>query len=462
MPLGFFLLLGLSLLACASLSRRHAWVLVLAASLAFAAFEAGPVVFGVMLAAALGSWMLGQRLARASSPQGRLNFLAAGVALNLAPLIGFKYIALWPALGISYFAFQAIAYLCDIYFEEAQPEPNVCLLLLSLFFFPKFIQGPIERPRLLGPQWQGLGQADGDSLRLGAVLIVWGLFKKMVVAERLGPMVDGVFNALPDHSLAQRLMAAYAFAAQLFCDFSGYTDIALGSALLLGVRLTQNFDGPYAAVSMVDFWRRWHISLSTFIRDYLFQPLQMLFRNAGVWGAAAALFLAFFAMGVWHGATWGYAVFGLIQGALMAGQQLWAAGLKKMNRRWGLPKVILPDWLGWLLTSQTVVFSFVFFRARSLADAWLVLKSAPGGFSQCAHSSGKELFDLVCLGQAPADVLVAWAGVALVSALYFVRKRLAWSRVPTGLRWAAYLALLSAVVLGGRFYAAKQFIYAQF
>jgi alginate O-acetyltransferase complex protein AlgI len=461
MPPGFFILLALSLLACA-VAPRGAWLLVLAASLVFACFEAGPKVFAVMLAAALFTWVLGRRLAAADSPQRRLRLLWAGVALNLAPLIGFKYVALWPALGISYFAFQAIAYLCDIYFEEGQPEPQACRLLLTLFFFPKFIQGPIERPRLLGLQWASLGGADAAALRSGAVLITWGLFKKMVVAERLGPMADGVFNALALHGPAEKLTAAYIFAGQLFCDFSGYTDIALGSALLLGVRLTQNFDGPFAAVSMVDFWRRWHISLSTWIRDYLFQPLQMLFRNAGIWGAAAALFLAFFAMGVWHGATWGYAVFGLIQGALMAGQQLWAGLVKKLAKRLGRPRIVIPDGLGWLLTFQSVVFSFVFFRARSLPDAWQVLKAVPAGYAQWIQASWAQRLSFLCLGQAPADAALAWAGLALVSAGYFLRKRLRWERLPAALRWLAYGALVAAVVLGGRFYAAKQFIYAQF
>jgi alginate O-acetyltransferase complex protein AlgI len=459
--LGYFILLAL-LLPLTALAGRRAALVVLAASLGFAWVEAGPWVLAAMLAAAVLSWRLGAAISQEASEGRQLRLLWAGVLLDLAPLIGFKYLALWGALGISYFSFQAIAYLCDIYFRTARPEPDLVQHLLSLFFFPKFIQGPIERPHRLQDQWAGLGHPDYESLRLGAVLIVWGLFKKLVVAERLGLMVDGVYGSVGQHSPAELLMATYAFAAQLFCDFSGYTDLALGSALLLGIRLTQNFDGPFVAASMTDFWRRWHISLSTWIRDYVFEPLQMQFRQAGVWGAATALFIAFFAMGVWHGATWGYAVFGVIHGALMAGQLLWGALYKALRKRFGLPKGLVPDWLGWLLTVHLVVFSFIFFRALSLGDAWAVLRAIPGGYGAWWRGGWSAWWALAALGQGLEVAGVAWAGVALVSAGYLIRKRWAWSDLAWPGRWALYSILVAVTLIGAHYYAVKQFIYAQF
>ena len=461
--LSYLAFLGAVLALCALFPRWRVGAL-LAASAAFVAVEAGALVFASILALALATWALGRSLQAELHERRQLRLLWAGVGLNLLPLILFKYVALLPALGLSYFCFSSIAYLSDLYFKTAEAQPFLARHLLGAFFFPKYIQGPIERPRDLDSQWNSLGQADGAQLRLGAVLIVWGLFKKLVVAERLGAMVDPVFQDLAAHSAGQRLWAAYLFSAQLFADFSGYTDLALGSALLLGIRLTQNFDGPYAAVSMVDFWRRWHLSLSTWIRDYVFQPLQMASRNWGLAGAALSLFLAFFLMGVWHGATWGYAVFGLIQGGLMAGQLLWQNYYKGLRKRFGGPKELLPDVLGWLLTFHVVILSFVYFRAASLGDAWLLLRSAPEGWLAWARSwpAAAEWAGSACLGQPGADAAIAGLGVLLMIVVYPLRKRWRWESMPAAPRWALYLGLLFVTLLAARYYAVKQFIYAQF
>jgi D-alanyl-lipoteichoic acid acyltransferase DltB (MBOAT superfamily) len=371
----------------------------------------------------------------------------------------------WPAfIGISYLSFQAISYLLDIYFRTIKREPRLDRLALHLCLFPKAIQGPIERAEPLIPQLAGPRPFCYEDFRAGLLLLAWGLFKKAVIADRLAWYVDLAFKDPQACQGPGMLLAVYAFALQLFCDFSGYTDMALGAARLLGIRLTQNFNAPFAATSMQDFWKRWHITLSSWILDYVFLPLQVMFRGLGDAGSALAIFLAFLAMGIWHGATWGFVAFGLIQGWYMMAGLLYRPYKKRLHKFLGLGKQ--PWFKAWqvLVTFHLVCFSFVFFKVASPAEGWAVVSRCFMGWEaalaqiwgdeswwKAAASAGRTL-DLAILGLALAALL----GVALL------KGKIRLEAQPAPLRWAFYYSLGLFLLFGGLFFAEKQFIYSQF
>ena len=188
---------------------------------------------------------------------------------------------------------------------------------LYMAFFPKVLQGPIERAGDLLPQLRRRFEFDAEAWRAGAILFAWGLFKKMVVADRAGPLVDAVYGSVTSYQGPPLALATYLFAVQLYCDFSGYTDMALGIARCFGIRPDPELQQPVRARSIVEFWRRWHISFSRWIFDYLFNPLQFALRDLRIAGAVIALIFTFFVSGIWHGVGWTFVVWGLIHGIYM-------------------------------------------------------------------------------------------------------------------------------------------------
>lgn len=475
----FILFLGLTAALYHALrGRASRWLLLGASALFYGAFlePAWAYALGAVIVA---TWAAGLGMQRAKQGPAAERWMWAGIVFALGLLCALKYLGLgaqalnamlaWASrperlpvlqpllfLGLSYYVFQAISYLADIHFGNAEAEPSLAWVALYLGFFPKLVQGPIERIGTLLPQLKAPYVYDEARLRRGALLFSWGLFKKAVVAERLAPLVDKVFQSLAGQPAPSLLATAWLFALQLYCDFSGYTDMALGAAALFNVDLTDNFDQPYLARSMRDFWRRWHISLSTWILDYVFQPLQMLFRYGGNAGLAAAIFIAFFLMGVWHGATAAYVVFGLVQGLFMAASILYRPWQKKLHAALGIAKAPwLPLWQV-AFTLNLVVLSFVLFRAGTLAQASLYYRGLVHGWSQ---------WDFASLAQACAGAEeAAWLGLSLLvlAAGELGRRRLKSAAWPAWTRWTLYACLLAVVLLAGHFYAQKQFIYAQF
>ncbi|MCB0227471.1 MAG: MBOAT family protein, partial [Anaerolineae bacterium] len=176
-------------------------------------------------------------------------------------------------VGISFYTFQTLSYTIDVYRRRIEPERHLGRFALYVSFFPQLVAGPIERAERLLPQLRAEHRFNSERFLSGVLLILWGLFKKVVIADRLSVYVDAVFGNVPEHNGLTYLIATYAFAFQIYCDFSGYSDIAIGSARLLGIDLMTNFRSPYFARDLQDFWRRWHISLSTWLRDYLYIPL---------------------------------------------------------------------------------------------------------------------------------------------------------------------------------------------
>ncbi len=422
-----------------------------------------PVLLGLSLLAAL----VAQALELETSPRLRTGVLACGVTASLVTLALFKYLgfggsallalAAWLGLelgparlpevalpvGISFFAFHAISLMADAYRRRITVRVKVLDALLYVAFFPQLVAGPILRAASFLPALATPRDPSRLELTAGLTRIAVGLIKKVFVAQVLASaLVDPVFEAPAAHGAVAAWLAVYAYAVQIYCDFSGYSDIAIGSALLLGYRIPENFRAPYTADSPRDFWRRWHLSLSTWLRDYLFIPLGGSRGSAE--RTAAALAVTMLLGGLWHGAAWTFVAWGAFHGAGLVLHRAWEelplARALATRRAWRIASVVL--------TFHFVCAGWVLFRAPSVAVA-------------------TELFGVIARG-APGGVTVALAGlIALSLASQWIPEgrveawRAGLARLPPAVQGAAFAVLLVALdALGPR--GVAPFIYFQF
>lgn len=344
-----------------------------------------PLIFGSSSI----DYVLAQRISQTTDPRHRKRWLIATLALNLGVLFYFKYLnfgidsvrstlvalnyhppawALDIALpvGVSFFTFESMSYVIDVYRRDIEPHDSYIEYLTFVAFFPHLVAGPIVRPRDLLPQLSGALQFSTHDAGRGAYLVCWGLLKKVAIGDYLAlNLVDRVFDAPHMYSSVECYVAVVAYAVQIYCDFSGYTDIAIGCALLLGIRFPRNFNAPYQAQNIQDFWRRWHISLSTWLRDYLYVPLGGSRR--GRIRTYFNLLVVMLLGGLWHGANWTYVVWGGLHGVALAAHRAYSTltRKKKSNR----PRAVWVEVLFTLLTFHFVCFAWVFFRANSLEQA---------------------------------------------------------------------------------------------
>jgi alginate O-acetyltransferase complex protein AlgI len=328
---------------------------------------------------------IGLGLGRFQSPAGRKLLVFLSILLNIGLLTAFKYmpflfenyarLASVPAptwhwtfpLGISFYAFQSLTYTIDLYRRDAKPTRSLLAHLTATSFFPTTLAGPITRVADLVKQFERpnkqLDPADGSR---ALFLIGLGLLKKLLIADYLAEnLVNRVFDFPGLYSSAEVLVGVYAYALQLYYDFSGYTDVAIGSALLLGIKLPQNFNMPYAAANINDFWRRWHISLSNWLRDYLFFSLPGK-RNAVM--PYINLIVTMTLGGLWHGASWNFVIWGVLHGVAQAIARGWQS--------WRGPKAApwTPGWFRTFWTVQFVCFAWIFFRATNLEQAGKIIE----------------------------------------------------------------------------------------
>ncbi|MDZ4120975.1 MAG: MBOAT family O-acyltransferase, partial [Candidatus Cloacimonadaceae bacterium] len=267
-------------------------------------------------------------------------------------------------VGISFFTFQTMSYTLDIYFGKLKPLKSFFDFCFFVSFFPQLVAGPIVRASYFLPQIHKKLVLDRDIMAKALVLIFSGLIKKGVIADYISVnFVDRVFDNPGLFSGLENLIAVYGYGLQIYCDFSGYSDIAIGLAALLGFSLPQNFNSPYIASSVTEFWHRWHISLSTWLRDYLYIPLGG--NRRGKPRQYVNLMITMVLGGLWHGASWNFVFWGFLHGMGLAFDKVWLS-LK-------ISQVRFMKILGTVLTFQFVSFCWIFFRARSFANAWLIL-----------------------------------------------------------------------------------------
>ena len=275
-------------------------------------------------------------------------------------------------IGLSFHTFQAMSYTIEVYRGTQKAERHFGIYALYVMFFPQLVAGPIERPQNMIHQFHEKHFLVPQNVLDGIRQMLWGFFKKVVIADRLSLYVDPVFNDYYSFHFLNILIACGFFAFQIYADFSGYSDIALGSAKILGFDLMINFNRPYASKSITEFWRRWHISLSSWFNDYLFQPLMIGARNWGKFGTAFSLFLTFFLAGLWHGAGWTFIIYGSLHGLALVYEFYTKKFRKNLSKK--IPAFIYQN-VSLLLTFGFVSIAMIFFRAHTFVDAFGMLKN---------------------------------------------------------------------------------------
>ncbi len=354
--------------------RRAAQVWLLGCSLFFYGYAQSTWLL-LLCGCILLNWAAGRALAAVQEPRRKAVFVAA-LTLDILILCCFKYVnfffgmvpaALRPALsewtlplGISFFTLTQVMYLVDTY--QGLNAPNSLLdhaTMVSLF--PYVTMGPLVRSRAIVAQFTGytLSVSRAEAASRGLFLFAIGLFKKTVLADALARIADAGYRAPGSLSTAEAWVTTLAYTLQIYFDFSGYSDMAVGAALMLGIEIPQNFNAPYRSKSISEFWQRWHISLSNFITSYLYTPMLRAMGVASLTTSAAATLLAMGIAGLWHGPAWTYIIFGLLHGAGLAVNQIWRK--KKLAK--------IPNWLGWALTFGFVNLTFVFFRSPDVRTA---------------------------------------------------------------------------------------------
>lgn len=336
----------------------------------------------LLVGSTLISWLCAHGIHRTESKNARKALLVVALATSFGCLAVFKYadffmstvgltlpFAIILPVGISFYTFQTLSYVIDVYRGTVEAEPNFFNYALFVSFFPQLVAGPIEWPENLLPQLKAERHLSHENLQAGGWLLLRGYFKKIVVADALAPLADQVFLS-PETALGPEIiLAAMLFGIQIYCDFSGYSDIARGCAKLLGIDLMENFHAPYSALTIRDFWRRWHISLTSWFTDYVYIPLGG--NRKGLPRQLFNILVVFLLSGLWHGAEWSFVVWGGIHGLYQIGSILWT------RCKHGF---VLPSWLQQLRTFLLVSFAWIFFRAASLADAGLLLSRLGTGW----------------------------------------------------------------------------------
>ncbi|GAB4485052.1 MAG: MBOAT family protein [Anaerolineales bacterium] len=365
-PSFFFLFLPIFLALMALAQPRWRLGLMLAASLIFL-YLGQPAALGALAALAALTFFSARLMER------RRFWLWPALILLLGTLALFKALASYPPrtfglpdtfdalsgglIGLSYFAFNAISYLLEVWRAKTPAERNPLRLAAALFFFPRLVSGPLMRYEPLARQLDNL-HFSAEEFAAGARRLLTGFIKRALLAAWLAPLVEAAFGLeTPNLTPLQAWLALIGYALQLYFDFSGYSDMALGLAQLLGVRLPENFDAPYRALSVSDFWRRWHISLAVWFRENVFYPLER--HRLPFFGQQLNILIVFALTGLWHGFKPGFLIWGLIHGLALALESL---GLGRALKRF-------PPLIGWLYTQTLVLAGWVFFRSRSLAFA---------------------------------------------------------------------------------------------
>lgn len=382
------------------------------------------------------------------------NFLNANLAA-LADFLRWNYpiplLDIVLPLGLSFHTFQSMSYTIEVYRGRWRAERHLGILALYVLFYPQLVAGPIERPYNLLDQFHIAHKFDYARVAAGLKLMAWGFFKKLVIADRLADFVNPIYNAPTQHPGAALALATLFFAYQIYCDFSGYSDIALGAAQVMGFRLMPNFNRPYAASSIAEFWRRWHISLSTWFRDYLYIPLGGNRVSGARW--QFNLFVTFLVSGLWHGANWTFVIWGALHGLyLLAG--IWThAARERLSARLNLPPRLAHA--GSVVgTFALVAFAWIFFRASTLDDALYI---ATHLFSDSAWLTNTLAYLNMAKVAVPAIVCLEIAQWLHANGNGYARL----AQQSVWVRRAAYYALVMAILLFGKF-AEQKFIYFQF
>lgn len=489
LSLDYLLLAAASFLTYYLLPLRLRWWALLAASLVFYTLSGW---FGMVYLTAVAAVTWGGALAirrvkaegRWAKAGGAKPLLAGVLVLILGAMAALKYSGLWSAgwivpLGLSWFTFQSAGYVVDVYRGKVEPERNPCKYLLFVAFFPQLTQGPISTWKQLAPQLVEGHRLDPETVQEGVLLMLWGYFKKLVLADRLAAVAAYTTTQLVAPGWLA-LMSAGVYMVQLYADFSGGMDVIRGTALLYGIRMTENFRRPFFSTSVAEYWRRWHISLGAWFRSYLLYPLttsrlglavgagasKVLGKKTGrMVPSALATILIFLLIGLWHGASWNAVIYGLYFGLLMAVSTLLEPAFRRLRKRWHVPEkhpaiIALRLIRTWLLVLLAQFFAFT----MGPAQAFSLLGQTLGSWATADVGS---VLTAIMPGLEWIIALAALALLTVVDVLdergLAIGQRLARGAFP--LRWLAMLVLILAIVVLGCYgdgMSSAAFLYTQF
>lgn len=453
--------------------KMRIWYL-LAVSYVFYAFM--QPVYLILLAVVTGvTYGFSRWMGTTDNDEKKHKLMILGIILILLPLFFFKYynfvnesiMALFSGMGIrvgiplmkwmlpvgiSFYTFMAIGYLIDVYNEEVEVERNIGAVGLFLSFFPYILAGPIERAGNMFPQLKNLSICKPIDLTSGAKLMLWGFFMKLCVADRLCLYVDAVFSNIAQHNGTTLAFASLLYPVQLYADFAGYSILAMGVARCMGINIVQNFNRPFFATSVSEFWRRWHISLIKWLTDYIYTPLSYSLRKMKLWGIYIALLLTFIISGVWHGAAVTFIVWGLIQGLFLCCDATFQNKRTSFENKYHLKS----KW--WYILICCVIvyvlfsFSQIFGKCVHLSDAWMVI-------GKIFTDRGSLFVDFTTLGY--SFVMLVILLIKDFRDEFFPSKFRLFDASNIVVRFLSYLFVLFIILLFGVL-DSSQFIYFQF
>lgn len=469
--------------------HRRRWMVLLAASYWFYG-SWRPEYLLLLMASTVLDWYAALRLVRADTPSRRKGWLALSLVGNLGMLGYFKYAgflaaslasllaplgvtlpdspALHPLLpvGISFYVFQTLSYVIDVYRGTIPPERHLGRFALFVSFFPQLVAGPIERASSLLPQFYEVKRFHGGQVVSGLTRMGWGFFQKLVIADRLAPFVNHVFAGDGPQTAGAVLLASYLFYFQIYADFSGYTDIAIGSARVMGFRLAENFDRAYLSKTASEQWRRWHMSLMSWFRDYLLRPLGFSRPGRPRW--MRNMLIVFLVSGLWHGAAWTFAAWGALNAILVIigdstrrrRDRFWgrvAVALSRRRAGWGELLLRAREMLAPVIVFNLMALGLIFFRAPSLGRAVEMFGTLFGDPGTLLRLPGPPL--------PPYELGVALAALALFLLVDGVGRPRRWPErfelQPRWARWPLAYAVALLVLMFGEFNV-TEFFYFQF
>jgi D-alanyl-lipoteichoic acid acyltransferase DltB (MBOAT superfamily) len=459
----YLLFLPLVIFLYYAMKPRYRWILLLIGSYYFYMCWRAEYIL-LIVASTLIDFYVARAMGRETERKRRRKYLLLSLVSNLGLLFFFKYgnffgdtlndlfavvnvscaIPYFNVLlpvGISFYTFQTLSYTIDVYYGWKKPETHLGIFAVYVAYFPQLVAGPIERSTHLIPQLKEHFRFSYDNLSKGFKLILWGFFLKLVIADRAAIYVNAVYNNVDQHDGLSFLAATFFFAFQIYGDFAGYSAIAIGSSRLMGVDLMENFNQPYFATSIQNFWRRWHISLSTWFRDYLYIPLggNRVSRERWLFN----LFITFVISGLWHGANWTFVIWGALHGGYLIVEAL--MGKKK---REGLHNVVLTFFL--------VNLAWIFFRANTVGDAFLIVREIFTRPGQLFIPGGADIV-------APVYTVIGIVALLLIEVKreYFDDSFTVFRHRSEWVRMLGYSLLLAGILYLGVF-GESQFIYFQF
>jgi D-alanyl-lipoteichoic acid acyltransferase DltB (MBOAT superfamily) len=385
-----------------------------------------------------------------------LSFLVQGIGFtNPIP-----YLSIALPIGLSFHTFQAMSYTIEVYRGRYKAEKHFGIYALYVMFYPQLVAGPIERPQNLLHQFREKYDFNYERITSGLRLMMWGLFKKVVIADRLAIVVDTVYNNPLQYNSLSLIIATVFFSFQIFCDFSGYSDMAIGAARIMGFKLMTNFDKPYQSKSIHEFWKRWHISLSSWFKDYLYISLGGNRVTIPRW--YLNLFIVFLVSGLWHGANWTFIIWGALHGFYLIFALITKNIKERVNKFFHLDQL---PFLSVLTTFILVTFAWIFFRADNLHVALYISKHIFTGLPELFNKIINHQSVYEYIGLSAKYMVLSVLLIILLEMVHVLQNRFDLSQLlihkPTYIRWAIYSGIIILIVFLGVF-EERQFIYFQF